>query len=149
MAIDTDISVSGGGDIRWTGDVATTYTAIELHRQLGDLMDDAQASGDDILDITDATASERATDNYIALNAPYNIDDELAQHIYDGSIVQDSGDTIYDGVVCYAPAGTALYVYQNGSVLAPEFLGHSPERRRGRWDLSPIHGEGSLGRFGY
>ena len=61
-------------------------------------MDDAAASGDDILDITDATASERSTDNIITLKAPYNIDDTAAQHLYDGSIIQAGGDTIYDGI---------------------------------------------------
>jgi hypothetical protein len=84
-------------------------------------MDDAQASGDDLLDITDATATERSTDNYITLNSPYNIDDEASKYLYDGSIVQDGGDTIYEGFVCYAPAGTYLYVLQSGLTVTPNF----------------------------
>jgi len=115
-----DWSIDGSGNIRYTGS-GTTNTVIELHRWLGDLMDDAQASGNDILDITDATADERSTDNYITLNSPYNIDDEAAQYLYDGSIVQDGGDTIYDGIVCYAPQGTELYIIQNGKLLTPNF----------------------------
>ena len=120
MAIDTDISVASNGDIRYTGS-GTNYTVIELHRRLGDLMDDAQAAGDDLLDITDATASERSTDNIITLLSPYNIDDTLAQHLYDGSIIQDDGDTIYDGILVFAAAGTPLQIIQNGAPVSPNF----------------------------
>jgi len=120
MAIQDDFSVASNGDIRYTGSGAT-YTVIAMHRWLGDLMDDAQAAGNDILDITDATASERATDNLITLNSPFNIDDYAARFLYDGSIVQDSGNTIYDGIVCFAPTNTYLQVLQNGAVLSPNF----------------------------
>lgn len=120
MAIGDDFSVSASGNIRYTGSTAN-YTVIAFHRWLGDLMDDAQASGNDVLDITDATASERSTDNIITLKAPYNIDEVAAQHLYDGSIIQDNGDTIYDGVVVFANAGAFLYILQNGNVVAPNF----------------------------
>src|SRR3990172_7834830 len=109
MAIEDDFSIDVSGNIRYVG-TTTNYTVIALHRWLGDLMDDAAASGNDILDITDATAAERSTDNYITLNSPYNIDDVAAQHLYDGSIVQDNGNTIYDGMVVYAPQGTFLNI---------------------------------------
>lgn len=121
MAIQDDFSIAVNGDIRYTGTTAN-YTVIEFHRYLGALMDDAEASGNDLLDITDATASERATDNLITLNPPYNIDDIAAQHLYDGSIVQGaSGAEIYDGIVCFAPAGTPLQIIQNGRPLSPNF----------------------------
>jgi len=120
MAIGDDFSISESGNIRYTGS-GTNYTVIALHRWLGDLMDDAQASGNDILDITDATASERATDNLITLNAPYNIDDTAAQHLYDGSIVQDGGNTIYDGLVVIAAAGMYLEILQNEDLVSPNF----------------------------
>lgn len=119
MAIQDDFSVAANGDIRYTGG-ATNYTVIALHRWLGDLMDDAAAAGNDILDITDATASERSTDNIITLKAPYNIDDTAAQHLYDGSIIQANGDVIYDGLVVIAAAGMYLSVIQNGA-LATNF----------------------------
>lgn len=121
MAIQDDFSVSVSGDIRYTG-TTSNYTVIELHRWLGDLMDDAQAAGDDILDITDATASDRATDNLITLNTPYNINDAAAEHLYDGSIVQNLGAEIYDGIVCFAPADIPLEIVQNGA-LATNFWG--------------------------
>lgn len=120
MAIQDDFSIATNGNIRYTGTTAN-YTVIAFHRWLGDLMDDAQAAGNDILDITDATASERSTDNIITLNSPYNIDDIAAQHLYDGSIIQDSGNTIYDGIVVLAPANTYMYLIQDGYVLTPNF----------------------------
>jgi hypothetical protein len=120
MAIGDDFQIAANGDIRYTGS-GTNYTVIALHRWLGDLMDDAAASGNDILDITDATASERSTDNIITLNSPYNIDDVAAQHLYDGSIIQAGGATIYDGIVVFAAAGAYLTVLQNGAVVTPNF----------------------------
>ena len=120
MAIEDDFSVAASGDIRYTGS-STNYTVIALHRWLGDLMDDAAATGNDILDITDATASERSTDNIITLKAPFNIDDTAAQHLYDGSIIQATGDTIYDGVLVFANAGMYLDVIQNGALVSPNF----------------------------
>lgn len=120
MAIGADFSIASNGDIRYTGS-GTNYTVIAFHRWLGDLMDDASASGDDLLDISNATASERSTDNIITLNSPYNIDDETAKHLYDGSIIQTGGDVIYDGILCYAPAGTYLSIIQNGKVLTPNY----------------------------
>jgi len=120
MAIADDFSVALNGDIRYTGTTAN-YTVIEFHRYLGALMDDAAASGDDLLDITNATASARSTDNIITLNEPYNIDWVAAQHLYDGSVVQDGGDTIYDGILVYAPAGTPLQIIQNGAPVSPNF----------------------------
>lgn len=120
MAIADDFSVSSNGNIRYVGS-GTNYTVIAFHRWLGDLMDDAQAAGNDLLDITDATASERATDNLITLNSPYNIDDYTARFLYDGSIVQAGGDTYYDGIVCFAPTNTYLQIIQNGQILSPNF----------------------------
>jgi hypothetical protein len=120
MPIADDFSVAANGDIRYTG-TGTNYTVIALHRWLGDLMDDAQASGNDILDITSATASARSTDNIITLNSPYNIDDIAAQHLYDGSIIQKGGDEVYDGVLVFANAGMYLEVLQNGLPIAPNF----------------------------
>ena len=125
MAIQTNFSVAANGDIRYTG-TTDNYTVIALHRWLGDLMDDAAASGNDILDITDATASERSTDNIITLKYPFNIDDTTAQHLYDGSIIQSTsasnlGEVIYDGILIFANAGMYLEVIQNGALVSPNF----------------------------
>ena len=137
MPIADDYSVAVDGAIRYTG-TTTNYTVIAFHRWLGDLMDDAQASGNDLLDITSATAAARSTDNIITLNAPYNLDDTATQHLYDGSIVQNNGDDIYDGILCFAPAGTPLQLIQNGAPVSPNF-----------WDtsLNPDAGAGISHRF--
>jgi hypothetical protein len=129
MAIQDDFSIAANGDIRYTGDPhgeigAGYYTVIEFHRWLGDLMDDAQASGDDILDITNATASERSTDNIITLNAPYNIDDTTAEHLFDGSVIQSGGAEIYDGILVFSAAGMYLEIVQNGALVTPNFWGN-------------------------
>lgn len=118
MAIADDVSVAINGNIRYTG-TNDNYTVIELHRFLQDLADDAVSSGDDLHDITDETSSDRSTDNIITINAPYNIDDTLATHLYDGSITQDSGDTIYAGLVVVGAveAGTNLIVVQDNALL--------------------------------
>jgi len=118
MAIADDISVAANGDIRYTG-TTNNYTVIEFHRFLQDLADDASASGDDLLDITDETPSERSTDNIITLYAPYNIDDTMSQHLYDGSITQNGGDDVYSGLVVVGSvvSGTELQIVQNNTVL--------------------------------
>src|SRR3990172_816631 len=120
MAIQDDFQVYANGNIRHVSG-STNYTVIALHRWLGDLMDDAQASGNDILDITDSTASERATDNLITLKSPYNVDDDAIKYFYDGSIVQDNGDTIYDGLVVIAAQGMYLEIIQNNNLITPNY----------------------------
>ena len=117
MAIADDISVAVNGNIRWTG-AATTYTVLEFHRFLQDLADNASASGDDLLDITSDTPSEKATDNIIALLGAYNIDDTLAEHLYDGSVSQDGGDELYSGLVVVGSAYgvTTLQVVQDNAL---------------------------------
>ena len=122
MALDAaDWTVGITGDIRWTGaGTATNVTVIELHRWLQDLADDAAASGDDILDITDNTPSERSTDNIITLINGYNIDDTAAEHIFDGSIIQSGGAVVYDGIVVIGNC-TFLSVVQDGLFITNDF----------------------------
>jgi hypothetical protein len=120
MAIADDISVATNGDIRYTG-TTNNYTVIEFHRFLQGLADNASSSGDDLLDITDDTPSERSTDNIITLYQPYNIDDTLAQHLYDGSIIQKNGDEIYDGIINFGVQGIHIEIMQNGQLITPNF----------------------------
>ena len=101
----TDWSIDRAtGNIRYIGDdhggASPSYaTVIEFHRALQDFADDASSAGDDELDITDENPSARSTDNIITLLGSYNIDDTASEHLYDGSIIQASGATIYDGIV--------------------------------------------------
>jgi hypothetical protein len=117
MAIGDDFRVDVTGDIRHVSG-ATNYTVLELHRWLQNLADDALSTGNDLLDITSDTPSDRSTDNIITLNSPYNIDDTAAQYLYDGSISQSGvteGDVQYGGLVVVGSVfgSTVLQVVQN------------------------------------
>lgn len=93
-------------------------TVIQFHRWLQDLADDAVAVGDDELDITNLDPSARSTDNIITLKNDYNINDNAAEHLYDGSIIQDDGDTIYDGIVNFGNDDVQIQIIQDGAVLS-------------------------------
>jgi len=117
-------------DIRYIGDDhdggSPSYaTVIQLHRWIQGLADDAVASGDDELDITGLNPSSRATDNYITLLNGYNLDDNAVEHLYDGSIVQDGGDTIYDGIVNFGNATVQIQILQDGKALADDWWNFS------------------------
>jgi len=118
----SDVSVAVNGDIRWTGGAGTTYTVLELHRFLQDLADNDASSGDDLVDITSSTPSERSTDNIITLLGTYNIDDTMSEHLYDGSIKQGTGGTekIYSGLRVLGAVNdtdTTLQVVQNNALF--------------------------------
>jgi len=92
MAIGTDFEIQNDGDIRHVSG-SSHYTVLELHRWLQGLADDEAATGDDYMDITKPTPSERSTDQIITLLSPYNIDDDAAEYLYGGTIKQGSGAT--------------------------------------------------------
>ena len=119
MGIADDISVAANGDIRHAAGT-DNYRVLELHRFLQDLADDAIASGDDLLDITSPDPSARSTDNIITLLGNYNIDDDLAKYLYDGSIVQGTGasEVMYAGleIVGSLFGTTTLQVVQNNAL---------------------------------
>ena len=124
MAKADDISVAANGDIRYEGDAhggaaPGYYTVLALHRFLMDLADNASEAGDDLMSIVRPEPSDRSTDNIITLIAPYNIDDTLAEHLYDGSITQDDGDTVYSGliVVGAVESGTEPMIIQNNTLV--------------------------------
>ena len=129
MAIADDIAIDGSGNIYYTGAVhgaagAGYYTVIELHRFLQDLADDASAAGNDLIDITSDTPSDRSTDNIITLKTGYQLDDAngsatdaISEHLYDGSIIQEGNGTIYDGLVVIAAEGMDLQIIQNGAIV--------------------------------
>lgn len=117
--VDTDISVASNGDIRWTGGATTNYTVLELHRFLGALADDASSINDDFVDITSDTPSDRSTDNIITLLGSYNIDSDMAEHLYDGSISQASGAELYSGLRVLGAvnnSNTQLQIIQNNQL---------------------------------
>ena len=118
-----NIRYVGDDHVRFGGTTPSYATVIEFHRWLQDLADDASWTGGtgDELDITDETPSERATDNFVTLINGYNIDDTAAEHLYDGSIVQDGGATIYDGIVNFGNTSVTIQLIQNGAVLADDW----------------------------
>ena len=126
MAFDAlDWTIGTNGDIRYIGNAHTggspTYaTVIEFHRALQDFADDALAAGDDLLDISSLTPSDRSTDNIITLLNGYNIDQTSAEHLYDGSIIQTGGDDIWDGIVNFGNP-VFIIIHQDGAVLANDF----------------------------
>jgi len=124
-----DVSIDTSGNIRWTGAATTNkHTVLEFIQFLMDKQDDAQAAGDDLLDITVDTPFNRSTDQILTLNSPFNIDDTFATHLYDGSVSQTEptlgGETLYSGLGVIGPveAGTEYMILQNGKVL-PSFWG--------------------------
>lgn len=120
MAIGDDFRIENDKDIRYTGSGAN-YTVLELHRWLQDRADDAAASGDDYMDITRETPSDKSFDTIINLTNGFNIDATAAQHLYGGSIIQGGGDEIYDGIQVLAPAGMHLEIMQSGALVSPNF----------------------------
>jgi len=132
MSIQATFSVSSAGVIDYIGNAhgvaaAEYFTVIQLHRYLGDLMDDAQAAGDDLLDITSATSSERSTDNIITLNAGYTITQTAIEHLYDGSIIRLNDGTVWDGCLVIAAEGMDLQIQQAGAVVVNDFWNSIPD----------------------
>lgn len=127
------------GNIRYIGNdhngASPSYaTVIEFHRALQDFADDASSSGNDELDITDDNPSDRSTDNIITLLGSYNIDDTASEHLYDGSIIQSSGNVVYDGIVNFGNPEIELGIIQNGAVIADDW-----------WNQGGAHGTATGG----
>lgn len=121
MTFASDWTITPNGsrlDIRHTSGTEN-FTVLELHRALQDFADDQQSSGDDILDISSLTPSDRSTDNIVTLLNGANIDDASAVFLYDGSVTQDDGDTIYAGLVVVGAveAGTNIIIVQDNALL--------------------------------
>jgi hypothetical protein len=120
------------GAIRYIGNdhvgVSPSYaTVIQFHRWMQDFADDAVSVGDDELDITDDTPSNRSTDNIITLLGLYNIDDAASEHLYDGSIIQGTGGTevIYDGIVNFGNTIT-IQMLQSGVTIVDDWWNNDP-----------------------
>jgi hypothetical protein len=118
MAFADDFTIAANGDIRHDSG-STNYTVLQMHRALQDLADDAVGSGDDIMDISVLTPSDRSTDNIVTLINGFNIDDASAVFLYDGSITQDAGATIYAGLVVVGAvvAGTNIIIIQDHGLV--------------------------------
>jgi len=127
-----DWSITRNGaalDVRYIGadhtGAASYSTTIELHRGLQALADDEVDTGNDELSIIDETPSDRGgADTNISLINGCNIDDASSQFIYDGSITQAAGATIYDGVQVFGNSSN-IQVIQNGSRVIDDFWNYA------------------------
>lgn len=131
MAIGTDFEIQNDKDIRYVGAVhgvsgAGYYTVLDFHEWLRGLADDAQASGDDYMDITRDTPSEKSYDTIIALINGYNVDATASEHLYQGSIIQYDGDEVYDGIQIVANEGCHVEIVQDGSIISNDFWNSIP-----------------------
>jgi len=142
MTIATRIGINASGVIYYdsaagahdhTVATAEYFTVIELHRFLQDLADDASSSGDDLIDITNDTPSDRSTDNIIQINAGYTLDngtvgggDPVWEHLYDGSVIEADTGSIWDGLVVIAGEGMDLQIIQNGAVITDDWWNNVP-----------------------
>lgn len=131
MAIGDDFEIQSDKDIRYIGNAhgvagAGYYTVLEFHQWLQDLADNAEASGDDYMDITTETPSDKSYDTIITLINSFNIDDTASEHLYQGSIIQSGGDEIYDGIQIIANEGCHVEIVQNGSIIANDFWNSVP-----------------------
>jgi hypothetical protein len=105
------------------------YTGIELHRWLGSLADDAQASSasGDYMDMTKLTPSSRnGIDQIIQMLNGYTLTTTAIEHLYDCSIIQNEGDDIYDGFTLIAAEGCDLQIVQDGAIVVNDFWNTIP-----------------------
>jgi hypothetical protein len=119
------------GNIRYGGHdhngASPSYaTVIELHRWLQGLADDQEpASTNDEVYIAMLNPSVRSTDNIITLINGYNIDAAAAEHLYDGSIIQNDGAEIWDGIVNFGNADVQLQIIQDGAIISDDFWNYN------------------------
>lgn len=131
MAIGDDFSIDASKNIRYEGAAhevagAGYYTVLEFHRWLQDLADDSSSTGDDLIDITKPAPTDKQYDTIITLINGYNIDQEASEHLYGGSIVQNGGDDIWDGIVNYGTEGIHVEIMQNGALVTNDFWNSVP-----------------------
>ena len=131
MPIGTDFEIQNDKDIRYIGAAhgatgAGYYTGLEFHQWAQGLADDAAASGDDFLDITRDTPTDKSFETIISIINGYNIDDTAAEHLYNCSIIQSNGDVIYDGITILAAEGCHVEIVQNGALITNDFWNSTP-----------------------
>ena len=127
-----NIRYIGDDHLRFGGTTPSYAEVIELHRWLQDLADDPTWSGNDEISIAETNPSSRSTDNIITLLNGYNIDDNAAEHLFDGSIIQSGGDIIYDGFVNFGNSDVSIQLIQAGTKIVDDW-----------WNLDP--GTGNAG----
>ena len=131
MAIAADFEIQNDRDVRYIGAAhgvagAGYYTVLAFHEWLRDLADDAQSASDDFMDITRPTPSDKSYETIVTLINNYNIDQAASEHLYQGSIIQASGDEIWDGIQIIAKEGCHIEIVQNGAIITNDFWNSTP-----------------------
>jgi len=128
---------------------AATYgTVIEFHRWLQSLADDqiAVVANSDELDITNTDPSRRSTDNIITLINGYTLKEDgtrnAVEFLFDGTIIQDEGDTIFDGIVNFGNADVVIQIIQDGAIISDDWWNLT-----GPVGVNPDSGQGISHRF--
>jgi hypothetical protein len=116
-----------GADHTLSGGTPSYATVIQFHRWLQAFADDAEFIGNDELDIIDKNPSDRSTDNIITLINGFNITQAEAEHLYDGTIIQDGGDTRWDGIVNFGNANAHIQIIQDGAIVADDYWNYGLE----------------------
>lgn len=152
---DVDWSIDRAtGNIRYIGDDHTlsggtpSYaTVIQFHRWIQAKADDQEFTGNDEIDIIDKNPTDRSTDNIITLLNGFNVDATAIEHLYDGTIIQDGGDTRWDGVVNFGNANAHIQVHQDGAVLADDYwnYGHEAGSHTGSSGEATVMTDSTLG----
>lgn len=123
-------------------------TVIDFHRWLQDLADDAVAiaSSNDELDITNTDPSRRSTDNIITLINGYTLDETAgtpaSEHLFDGSIIEDGGNRIFDGIINFGNSDVVIQILQDGAVITDSWWNLA-----GSVGANPDPGQGVSHRF--
>jgi len=92
--IEDDFTIDEFCNIRHVEGKTDLYTVLELHRYLYFL---AETFDHPYLSLFTDRASIRQTDHIIELQGDYNIDEEAAKFLRNGSITQRSGKEIFSG----------------------------------------------------
>lgn len=114
------IDYIGDDHTRFGGSTPSYATVIEFHRWAQDLADDPTWSGDDEIDITIVSPTDRSTDNIITMVNGWLITARAAEHLYDGSITQGGGAEIFDGIVNFGNT-TDIQIIQNGEIVGDDW----------------------------
>lgn len=118
-----------GDDHTLSGGTPSYATVIQFHRWLQAFADDPEFTSDDELDIIDKNPSDRSTDNIIRLVNGFNVDATAIEHLFDGTIIQGSGNTEerWDGIVNFGPANAHIQVQQDAAVLSDDYWNYGFE----------------------
>lgn len=131
MTIQSNVSISSSKVIDYIGPAhgmegAEYYSVYGAHIFLQGLAWQGQASGDDLIDISRQNPSSKQYYTIISIINGYTMTDTLIEHLYEGSIIQNDGDDIWDGIKNNGTPGVHIEILQNGALIANDFWNSVP-----------------------